>query len=254
MALAVLQTQNDLQDEINLLPTQFFTDSEDVLAWINNKIDSFILYVTTRRGKICQVADPSQWHWIPGPMNPVDIGTRGISVEKLLDSEWITGPTFHLDKDWILPGEKEKSDLQTSSIYKQEMKKSKCLTTRNVLSLDNELMDGSAWSKLLYDSTSPDPVKSLVRSMQEQAFPEGLGFLYKKNIRSLSHPYQKLAAMSPFTDKEGLIRCGGRLHTSYLAFGRKHPILVPERYEGDALLEHIHANKAAHQGRIVSSD
>lgn len=52
------------------------------------------------------------------------------------------------------------------------MKKSRCLSTRNDLSLVNEIMDGSALSTLLHDTTSPDPTKSPVGCMQEQAFPE----------------------------------------------------------------------------------
>lgn len=53
--------------------------------------------------------------------------------------------------------------------------------------------------------------------------------------------------MTPFQENEGIIRCGGRLPRSYLSFGHKHPIVVPESYEGDALISYIHANKAAHQ-------
>ena len=113
-------------------------------------------------------------------------------------------------------------------------------------------MCGSAWSRLLHDTTFPDPMRSLVRHMQEQAFPEGLDFLYQRNITNLSYPNKKLATMTTFKDKEGIVRCGGGLPRVYLTFGRQNTIGIPEGREGDALIGYIHANKAAHQGRIVT--
>lgn len=44
IAQAVLQMQSDLKDEITLLPTQFFTDIVDIIAWINNRSASFTRY------------------------------------------------------------------------------------------------------------------------------------------------------------------------------------------------------------------
>lgn len=58
--------------------------------------------------------------------------------------------------------------------------------------------------------------------------------------------------MTPFSDADGLIRGGGRLDKAHLTFGRKHPVLIPDCEEGDALLNHIHSTLAHHQGRIVT--
>ena len=114
-------------------------------------------------------------------------------------------------------------------------------------------MDGSAWDRLLHDSTSPDPELSLVKDMQERAFPEGLDPLYKQSRRNLSRTHAKLMDMTPFKDEDGIIRCGGRLSRADLSFGRRHPAVIPEGEEGDALVGYIHANKAAHQGRIITN-
>jgi len=54
----------ELEKEIdisNLHPTQFFTDSRDVLGWITNTTDKFPRYVSARRNRICLLSKPEQW-------------------------------------------------------------------------------------------------------------------------------------------------------------------------------------------------
>ena len=55
----------------------------------------------------------------------------------------------------------------------------------------------------------------------------------------------------PFLDDtDGLLKVGGRLTRAELSFGRRHPTLIPNVPEGDALLGHIHA-ETQHQGRKI---
>ena len=74
-----------------------------------------------------------------------------------------------------------------------------------------------------------------------------------ENQNNLPPNQRKLIAMTPFMDEEGLIRAGGRLARADLTLGRRHPVLIPEGEEGDALIGYIHATKAFHQGRIVTN-
>ena len=113
-------------------------------------------------------------------------------------------------------------------------------------------MDGSAWDRMLHNSTSEDPELSLVKHMQERAFPEGLEPLERQSKRNLPREYAKLMNMTPFKDEDGVIRCGGRLTRANLTFGRRHPAVIPEGDEGDALIGYIHAIKAIHQGRKIT--
>ena len=249
----VLQMEMDLKGEIVLLKTQFYTDSADVFAWINNRTDSFKKYVTRRRDRICQIADASQWHWIPGESNPADIGTRSISVEKLQESNWTTGPEFIRSKEIKIPGSEENATLETSEKFQLEIRKSKSLSTRREpVTVDDDIMDGSMWSRMMHESASPDPTTTLVRELQQQAFPEGFKSMYLANRNNMSPKQRTLMAMTPFMDEEGLCRSGGRLARANLTLGRKHPILIPEGIKGDALIGYIHAKKAVHQGRVIT--
>ena len=92
----------EIEDEIKiptLLPTQLFTDSEDVRNWISNTTAQFPRYITSRRNRICNLTSQCQWHYVPSEHNPADIGTRPITVQKLKESSWLTGPSFLLQQN-----------------------------------------------------------------------------------------------------------------------------------------------------------
>ena len=139
-------------------------------------------------------------------------------------------------------------------MYKQERLQSKCMLTQpDLLVLENDVMDGSAWSEMIKGYTSSNPTFSLIKDLQQRAFPEGLTTMDLAKQNNLPPIQKRLIAMTPFVDEEGLIRAGGRLAKADLTFGRRYPILLPEGLEGDAFIGYIHAKKAIHQGRIVTN-
>ena len=93
LAKQVLQVEKEI-DIPSLQPTQFFTDSEDVLAWLNNNKDIAKRYITSRHNRICTISDANQGRYIPTNTNPADVGTRPSSVDNLKKSDWIKGPAF----------------------------------------------------------------------------------------------------------------------------------------------------------------
>ena len=109
LAQAVLQVLDDLRGEVSLQDICLFTDSEDVMGWLTNPTETFPRYITNRRDRMCKITDPSQWRWIPGSFNPADIGTRPISVDKLLNSRWTKSAEFLYYEPVVIPCEpKEK--------------------------------------------------------------------------------------------------------------------------------------------------
>ena len=50
------------------------------------------MYVANRIQAIRNVSDSSQWRYIESENNPVDLATRCMSPDKLMDSRWMTGP------------------------------------------------------------------------------------------------------------------------------------------------------------------
>jgi len=60
----------------------FWTDSMLNLQYINNEQRCFKVFVANRVSEIRLHSKPSQWHYIKGESNPVDLATRGFVVEK----------------------------------------------------------------------------------------------------------------------------------------------------------------------------
>ena len=64
----------------DLQPPRYFTDSRDVLGWINNTDKRFQRYVANRINTILTHSNVSQWEYIETSANPADIGTRPKSI------------------------------------------------------------------------------------------------------------------------------------------------------------------------------
>ena len=93
-----VETQLDLP---NRHPTVYYSDSRDVLAWIQNDStkEGLKRYTVSRIAYIRRVSKPEQWHYIQTEINPADLGTRPISVKDMQASTWLTGPAFLKQKD-----------------------------------------------------------------------------------------------------------------------------------------------------------
>ena len=57
----------------------------------------------------------------------------------------------------------------------------------------------------------------------------------------------KVYQLAPFLDEHGVLRAGGRLHHSELAYGAKHPVLFSKHHLTELLLEKTHVERM-HQG------
>lgn len=62
----------------------FWTDSKNVLYWLNNPAKHFKVFVAYRVGEIQEHSHPRQWRHVSGSENPADIPSRGLSVKDLL--------------------------------------------------------------------------------------------------------------------------------------------------------------------------
>ena len=87
-----------LRKELIIHPTikgYFWTDSEVVLAYVNNDAKRFKIFVPNRVQLIRENSDVNQWMYIDSRSNPADDTSRGISPsnqEKV--RRWLNGPEF----------------------------------------------------------------------------------------------------------------------------------------------------------------
>ena len=73
----------------------YWVDSCNVGYWIHGQSRNFKPFVAHRVGEIHEGSNPDQWRYVPRKLNPADHGTRGLTVEELIDNEcWWHGPAF----------------------------------------------------------------------------------------------------------------------------------------------------------------
>jgi len=77
----------------------YWSDSTTALHWLRHK-GTWSVFVRNRVNKIQELTKNSQWRHVPTQMNPSDLGTRGISPNKI-GALWLKGPEYlsRLD-DW----------------------------------------------------------------------------------------------------------------------------------------------------------
>ena len=79
-----------------------WTDSITVLQWLHSADRKHNVFVANRAAEILEASTVDEWKHIKGDLNPSDIGTRGITIEKLSERDWTSGPNWLKDqsKNW----------------------------------------------------------------------------------------------------------------------------------------------------------
>ena len=86
-----------LQSELDYTSLQsvYYTDSEAVIAYIQNDARRFHVYVGNRVQHIRDRTSPEQWYHVPGKENPADEASRSLTASQLLGNKrWFHGPKF----------------------------------------------------------------------------------------------------------------------------------------------------------------
>ena len=81
--------------EIEQTKVTYWVESCNVGYWIHSQSQNFKPFVAHRVGEIHQDSNPEQWRYVSGKLNPADHGTRGLTVEELVENEcWWGVPAF----------------------------------------------------------------------------------------------------------------------------------------------------------------
>ena len=104
-----------------------WTDNSSTLHWIRGAASQWKPFVANRVIEIQSLLDPSVWRYCPGPQNPADLPTRGVSASQLRESHlWWKGPSWlqESEKDWP----KDLSSKPSSKIVDPERKSKVCVS------------------------------------------------------------------------------------------------------------------------------
>ncbi|XP_055542827.1 uncharacterized protein LOC129728415 [Wyeomyia smithii] len=92
---------NDVMESHTLKPTQrfFWTDSRDVLCWINSDHRKYSQFVAVRVSEMLELTEPTEWNWIPSKLNVADDATKWQRLPDLSPtSRWFRGPEYLWDQ------------------------------------------------------------------------------------------------------------------------------------------------------------
>lgn len=245
-----------------------WTDSTIVLGWLKTAPSKLKQFVRNRVAEIQELTQNNEWRYVPTQLNPADLLTRGVDMSKIQDLDlWWTGPSFLLESENNWPNISFNQMISNDS---SEIVSHIAVSEPNS---NNELIDVTRFSKLsrlqrslayalrfVYNCKTKDskltgPLSKseveksfelLLKQSQIKSFPEYNTLKKNQSIPNKSN----LIKLTPFLDKNGLLRVGGRLQNSNYDYDVKHPALLSCKHPLAKLIftqEHIRMLHAAPQ-------
>ncbi|XP_055910832.1 uncharacterized protein LOC129945200 [Eupeodes corollae] len=244
-------------------------DSQVVLHWLSSPPRRWTTFVANRTAAILETIPRHAWNYIASESNPADCASRGILPSGVTDHPlWWSGPNWlSLPQDlWPKSNFPAKQSTE-NDIFVEEKQSSKAValaanTDSSWVILLAERV--SSWNRLIRVvatcirySTNLRPTKfekrfdsltfkeihfariSVLKNIQEDSFGSDIKYLIKNHELPVK---SKLLRYSPFIDKDGLLRVGGRLKHAYISFNLKHPIILPNNRVSFLIAEDIHNN------------
>ncbi|XP_058449233.1 uncharacterized protein LOC131429200 [Malaya genurostris] len=238
----------------------FWTDSRDVLCWINSDHRRYTQFVAFRVGEILENCETNEWRWVPTKQNVADDGTKW---EKLPDftsnNRWFVGPAFLRRPEAEWP--KQSSNYGSTET---ELRPHLC-HHRKVSETLIRVTDFSSWKRLVnlrqqqiyIGPFSMEELRTaeryLIRQAQFDVYPEEVTALSLmkheppaiKNTLSKSSPLYKL---TPSLDVHGILRMRTRIAACHFATDdAKSPIILPRDHHLTTLIIEYFHNKYHHQ-------
>lgn len=234
----------------------YFRDSRIVLAWICSESRRFKPFVSVRVGEIQDNSDPAEWRHIPGELNVADEVSRGISVKNLAD-RWQKGPSFLRlpESEWpqdATAADQRGVDREQRAVY--------LVFEGNKGQLPLDCKKFSSWKRLIrvtaYTSRFVWNLRAHWRNrLANQACKPKDGPLSNEELQSAETMWVKelqiglknrlskgeFKNLSPYTDREGIVRVGGRVEKALVSYDSKHPVLLPgDHWISRLIIQHIH--------------
>ena len=236
-----------------------WTDSSIVLGWLQKPPQTLKTFVANRVTKIISIVSNTHWQHVKTDDNPADLGTRGCTPHELIDSKlWWHGPNWLIQPIELLPKLRvfDATELETKRVSTLHVKATpvdhsyKKLTTSETSEAYNILDKFSSFARALrvvsYCFRFFNGIRKRNIKFEQFITTAEINFVKNRLISTAQRTYffkeyeclqekrpihkkSRLLTLSPFLDKDDLLRVGGRLNNSGLSFEERHPIIIPEK-------------------------
>ena len=243
-----------------------WTDSQCVLKQLRDVTTRFKMYFANRISRIHAATGVKDWRYVPSDLNPADDASRGLLPSSENWQRFHHGPGFLWADERTWPREeKETTDVEfvmaLSAVSVEKKEKSWVLRVASSTSDWQKKLVRVAGLKLCLQSWiqrwrsggQRKPVEKVVISVKERKKAEEMIIkavqqeAFPKDSRRVETNRRVgkgggLAALCPFLDNDGILRCGGRLAKACdLEYDAKFPIILPSDHEVvKDLLMHLH--------------
>lgn len=222
-----------------------WTDSTIVISWLKKPSHTWTTFVANRVAKIQDKVGP-WWKHVSSHDNPADLATRGVTPSELKEkSLWWFGPPWLKEKDTFWPST---TNIPDTSL---EAKPLKSFISRSTE--DEEILERFSclsraihvvgymvrFFQAVHPITKKDVFFNSVRLSTEELHSARNRLIilsqkrfFPKEYASLTHKRlidskSSLLALTPFMDKNQIIRANGRLGaTLSLPYSERHPIIL----------------------------
>ena len=221
----------------------FFSDSSIVISWIRSQAREFKPFVSARIDEIHSKSEPCQWRHISGELNVADEVSRGIPAQELTE-RWKHGPEFLKLSEEQWPKEsqaerrKPRTVLQVANRDQVEVIVCKKFSSwRRLLRITayvrRFVQNLQALRKMSRMKDNPDVRIQLdLGPLSTNELEKSEAYWIKEAQTSLHDRVKsgQLRQLSPFTDKDGIVRVGGRVDQALVSYDTKHPVLLPRNH------------------------
>ena len=250
--------------EVTFENCTLWTDSEDVICWIQGQSRRYKTFVANRISEIHQKSNPRQWRHVPTDLNSVDDATRGLHAKELsTDHRWFSGPEFLYKKEEDWPQRKRIKVEERSADYLAEIAKSKMAFAAEISQTWLDPLKFSSWTRLIrVMAWVLRFVAKLLAKVKKSAKPENPEYetcgeviltpaeldkaeklwvkqaqmeSFAKEIKELKgggevSKQSHLKPLTPIVDELGVLRVGGRLNRAELPHDAAHPMILPKKH------------------------
>ena len=271
-AILGLRLSKFVSEELSLKISSrtFWSDSKNVLFWINSDARKYQHFVAYRIGEILEESKISEWRWVPTRENVADEGTKWLKTPNFeSNSRWFCGPQFLYEDETLWPKtDLYKNDSGIEILHHVEMKRKLEFSFKEVCV---DVQSFSQWEKLrssqwfvlkflkqtFKKSANSDIFKMmenlnsvidaeifLFRACQEE-FADEIAAL--KSDNGNVHRKSPIYKLSPYLDEYGVIRMNGRIDAANnISYDMKRPIILPRHHSITSLIIDFYHRKFHH--------
>lgn len=247
----------------------FWSDSSTVLSWLQTDGFRYHQYVALRVGEILSTSKANEWRYVPTGQNVADDATKWKSGPDLSPtSRWFNGPKFLRLPESSWPAQAQAQQTTEEQVHQfflhreeiseptldisrfsnwHRLHRAAAYVCRATDIFQGRNVDVGGW---LTSKELAAAENLLWRQVQKEVFPsewQALRTRRDNGDEQMVDRCSPLYKLSPFMDKEGVIRMGSRIGAApFASYETKYRVVLPKQHRISFLLTDSYHRRLLH--------